>query len=314
MKIYVGVTDDDWFDFLAQHQPDEVNFWRPKNQNNFTAIPVGAPFLFKLHHPLNFIVGGGFLIRHTFLPLSLAWQAFGEKNGVPDYKTFEKRLLKFRKPFELNGNLGCTILGEPFFFPKDRWIPIPEDWSRNIVTGKTYDTETSVGLALWNAVQMRLSGAGVLEPLQLGPARIAQEEPVFADRFGIPRLIRPRLGQGGFRVLVTDAYTRRCAMTGERTLPALEAAHIKPYADEGPHQINNGLLLRSDLHHLFDQGYMTVTGDYKVEVSRRIREEFENGRDYYALHGKELMILPHSDSDRPSPEYLEWHQNSRFLG
>ena len=71
----------------------------------------------------------------------------------------------------------------------------------------------------------------------------------------------PRLGQGAFRVLVTDAYRRRCTISNERTLPVLEAAHIRPYADNGPHQLSNGLLLRSDLHRLFDLGYFTVDPD-----------------------------------------------------
>jgi putative restriction endonuclease len=87
----------------------------------------------------------------------------------------------------------------------------------------------------------------------------------------------------------------------------LEAGHIRPYAESGPHEINNGLLLRSDLHNLFDLGYLTVTFDYKVEVSRRIREEFENGRDYYALHGKTLEVMPRQEAARPAREFLEWH-------
>jgi len=61
--------------------------------------------------------------------------------------------------------------------------------------------------------------------------------------WGEPTLIRPRLGQGAFRVIVTDNYARRCAVTGERTLPALDAAHIRPYADHGEHDPSNGLLL-----------------------------------------------------------------------
>jgi len=58
MKFYVGVTDNSWFDFLSKREPEEVNFWRPKNQNKFRAIGRGDLFLFKLHSPLNFIVGG----------------------------------------------------------------------------------------------------------------------------------------------------------------------------------------------------------------------------------------------------------------
>ena len=134
------------------------------------------------------------------------------------------------------------------------------------------------------------------------------------DRYGLPQLVRPRLGQGAFRVLVTDAYHRRCAMTGERTLPALEAAHIQRYSEQGPHRVDNGLLLRSDLHHLFDLGYLTVANDYRIEVSRRIKEEYENGRDYYALHGRPLAVIPSSAEDRPSRLFLDWHRSTLFRG
>lgn len=63
-------------------------------------------------------------------------------------------------------------------------------------------------------------------------------------RYGELFLTRARLGQGAFQVLVGEAYQRRCAITGESTLPVLEAAHIRSYADGGPHRISNGMLLR----------------------------------------------------------------------
>ena len=126
-------------------------------------------------------------------------------------------------------------------------------------------------------------------------------------RYGTEYITRSRLGQGAFRVLVTDAYSRRCSITGEKTLPVLQAAHIQPFAEYGPHSVNNGLLLRSDLHILFDQGFLTVTKDLHVEVNSRIKEEYENGRDYYALHGKPLKVLPPREEDRPAREFLDWH-------
>ena len=132
-----------------------------------------------------------------------------------------------------------------------------------------------------------------------------------SPKYGNAILKKVRLGQGAFRVLVTDAYTRRCSITGEKTLPVLEAAHIKPYSKSGPHFISNGLLLRSDLHKLFDAGYITITKNYKVEVSKRIREEFQNGKEYYQYHGKELAYLPSRPLDRPNEKYIEWH-NSNF--
>jgi len=130
-------------------------------------------------------------------------------------------------------------------------------------------------------------------------------------RDGKPILVQPRLGQGAFRLLVTDAYQRRCAVTGERTLPVLDAAHIRPYAELGPHKLENGILLRKDLHALFDAGYVTVTPSLELRVSRRIREEFENGRDYYALEGSSVR-LPMPPAPPPSAEYLEWHGDAVF--
>jgi putative restriction endonuclease len=299
MKLFVGVTNNEWYRFLSERKPDEVNFWRPRSQMDFKALQPGDLFLFKLHSPLDFIAGGGVFVRHTFLPLPLAWQAFGEKNGVPDYDTFERRILEHRSPNELVRQLGCTILVEPFFWPRESWIPVPSDWSKNIVTGKGYPVSLPAGAGLWANVRARIAGRDGLPDAEA----VAEA----TDRYGAPVTIRPRLGQGAFRVEVTDAYARRCAITGEKTLPALEAGHIRPYAKNGPHEIRNGLLLRSDLHNLFDLGYLTVTLDYRVEVSRRIREEFENGRHYYALHGQPLAVLPQNDSARPAPEFLEWH-------
>src|SRR5476649_2830180 len=119
------------------------------------------------------------------------------------------------------------ILTQPFFFEEAEWIPVPESWSPNIVSFKTYSTEHAEGLALWEAVADRIARAG---------RHVLSE----GARFGEPQLIQPRLGQGAFRVLVTDIYGRRCAVTQERTLPALEAAHIRPYSDGGTHEAPNG--------------------------------------------------------------------------
>ena len=149
----------------------------------------------------------------------------------------------------------------------------------------------------------------------IGTTQISEREqaPYESTRYGEPVLVRPRLGQGAFRILVTDTYNRRCAVTGERTLPALDAAHIKPFAAGGEHETSNGILLRRDIHSLFDSGYVTVTPELKFEVSRRIKEEFENGRHYYALHGSDLS-LPDDPKKRPASVALAWHNENLFRG
>jgi putative restriction endonuclease len=133
-------------------------------------------------------------------------------------------------------------------------------------------------------------------------------------RYGAPTVHRPRLGQGAFRVSVTEAYQRRCAMTGENTLLVLEAAHIKPYAEDGPHTVSNGLLLRSDFHKLFDAGLVTVTPDLTVEVSPQIKAQYFNGKAYYRLHGQKLHVVPPQEDLRPDPELLRWHNEKKFVG
>lgn len=307
MEYFVGVTDNSWYRNLAELQPDEVNFWRPRGKL-FGALPVGAPFLFKLHSPENFIAGGGFFVRAERLPLSLAWDAFGEKNGAPDIHEL-RRLIRTRGAGgEADPEIGCIILNEPFFFPREQWIRVPENWKQNIVTGKRYSTDDAIGRALWQRVVELLPIAGASHDRM--PEGVAEGTPLYGTEY----LSRTRLGQGAFRILVTGAYRRCCAISAERTLPVLQAAHIKPFVDSGPNRTDNGLLLRSDFHILFDRGYLTVTRDYRVEVSRRIKEQFQNGRDYYPLHGQRLIVLPDSTADRPNREFLEWHNSKVYLG
>jgi putative restriction endonuclease len=307
MRLFVAVTDSDWFELLAsQPRLEDVNFWQPGGNRLFRALEPGELFLFKLHSPADFVVGGGFFAHSTLLPLSLAWDSFGISNGARTLAEMRVRIEKYRHqpPASSDYQIGCILLEQPFFFAREAWIAVPADWSRNIVQGKTYDAQAEPGASLYRRVQEALRGASP------APALVAEAE---LPRYGNAAITYPRLGQGSFRVLVTDAYGRRCAATGERTLPVLQAAHIHPYAVGGPHRVDNGLLLRSDLHTLFDRGYVTVTPEARLEVSSRIREEFENGRDYYALHGNEIR-LPTRPELRPSPALLGWHNEHVFLG
>jgi len=271
MKLYVGITDRDWFSFLRARGSAEMNFWRPRNITEFNAIAPGELFLFKLKYPENKIVGGAYLVRHTILPLNLAWNVFGEANGCPSFKEFQQKISSFRNDGERNPKIGCTVLTDPFYLRDfESWSP-PSDWSPNIVSGKSYDISHGEGRRLFEQAKYATHSAdGYSEG-------VLKEE---VARYGTEQIIKPRLGQGGFRVVVLEGYDRRCSITGERTLPVLEAAHIQSYAEMGPHDLSNGLLLRSDFHTLFDNGYITVTNDFKIEVSRKIKEEFSNGRDY----------------------------------
>jgi len=301
MKFFVGVTDYKWFKYLESLAPDEVNFWRPSGLG-FAAIDIGEPFLFKLHSPINKIVGGGFFVKSEKLPLSLAWDAFEEKNGASTYGELRNIINPLRSTPDNDPQIGCIILNQPFFLPEDKWIDIPKDWSKNIVVGKTYESTEELGKILWEMVQLNL------EEVTIKNQQISEPSVMYGKEY----LTKGRLGQGAFRVLVTGAYDRRCAITGEKALPVLEAAHIKSFKEKGPNRINNGLLLRSDFHKLFDRGYITVTKDYRIEVSRKIKEEFNNGKHYYAYHGNELAVLPNFIDEKPNLEFIQWHNENVF--
>ena len=134
------------------------------------------------------------------------------------------------------------------------------------------------------------------------------------QRYGEPHLIRPRLGQGAFRVLITDIYQRRCAVTGEKTLPVLDAAHIRPFSESGSHETHNGLLLRRDIHRLFDLGYVTVTPkNHLFKVSKRLDEDYGNGKIYYDFDDKPINV-PALATQLPDPKALAWHNENLFKG
>ena len=97
MRLFVAITDSDWFDYLSELRPDEVNFWRPSGAESFHSLSPGEPLLFKLHSPHNFIVGGGFFSHYTVLPASFAWGAFGEKNGAKTEAEMRRRIEKYRR-------------------------------------------------------------------------------------------------------------------------------------------------------------------------------------------------------------------------
>ncbi|MEO1021298.1 MAG: HNH endonuclease, partial [Bacteroidota bacterium] len=189
---------------------------------------------------------------------------------------------------------------------------IPKDWSKFIVQGKAYDTTEVIGRQLWEQIELTIEKYSFFDRKPSNKSQLVLQEP--ETRYREDYLTKVRLGQGAFRVQLTDAYKRKCAISGEKTLPVLDAAHIKPYAESGPHHIENGILLRADIHKLFDSGYLTLTDSYVVEVSNRIKEEFQNGKDYYKYHGSKLSILPNDLSQRPSSKYIQWHNQNIYNG
>ncbi len=305
MKLYVGITDLNWFLRLRTAGATEVNFWHPSGNHVFKALEPGGLFLFKLHKgDSGKIAGGGFFVRSQLLPLELAWDAFGAENGCASFLEMKERTQFYRGRNGIDGpgspNIGCTILAQTFFFDEKDWIDSPADWNDSIVTGKGYDTVGDVGAALYEAVMLRLHAMD-------RPALVPDETP--ADCVAA-RLSR---GVGMFRLLVAESYQQRCAITGMDALPALVAAHIKPVSAGGENIVPNGLFLRADIGTLFSHGYLTVNADdLRVRVAPDISERYPGGRLYHSLDGHRID-LPANPALAPDRDLLDWHNKTVFV-
>ena len=309
----IAITDEGWYDFLAE-RPEviELNFWTPSARRSFHA-PQFSPFLFKLRAPNNAICGFAYFAQFSRLPDWLAWESFGFGNGCSSLSDMRSRIASIRARIRYDertgsAEIGCIQLVSPTFFPPALWIPQPTDWHPRAQTSVKYDFAIGEGRRVWEACLAQAASISVgTRPPDI-PVLMTH-----SSRYGDSRLVQPRLGQATFRIAVLDAYGRACAVTGERSLPALEASHIRSYAQDGPHEIRNGLLLRADLHRLFDTGYVTVTADLRLEVSGHLRKDYNNGRSYYPLQGAQLEV-PGSAADRPEKSFLDWHNEQVFRG
>jgi len=307
---FIVNADYAWFShFLHRAEPsDEGDFWQP-SPHGFRAIPPGAPFFFRLGAPHKAIAGFGFFARYERAPAWLAWEFFGDKNGTDTLAEMAARIEAIRR--RIGGPLlgrpqdyeiGCIMISQPVFFPRDEWVADHADWHPRIQGGKTVDVASGDGRRI---LAECLERAAHLRP---------EAEPLAEElrRYGAPRIMEPRLGQGTFRIAVTGAYGA-CAVSGEHSLPALEAAHVRPYAEGGAHVLPNGLLLRADIHRLYDAGYVTVTPDYRFRVSGDLIDDFHNGREYERYAGR-VITVPRASGDRPDRGLLDWHAQAVFRG
>ena len=318
MNAWVAVTDGDWFHFLAEldreEGVEEANFWQPKPWGGaFKVLGRGEPLHFKLKAPHNAIAGGGFFAHYTEMPMSLAWSAFGPRNGAATQDEAWSRVARLRgvdAPWWEDFTIGCILLSEPFFWPRELWIPQPRDFASQIVRGKGYDLRSGIGRELWDQVLLRMEAMRSEPPETEEQSELPLELPG-GYTSGAPT--RRRIGQGTFRIVVTDAYDRRCAVTEEKALPVLDAAHIRPFSETTTHDVRNGLLLRSDVHRLGAAGYLTVTPELRMEASNRLRDDFDDGKTYLELHGRRVRAPEPADL-RPDADALEWHNENRFRG
>jgi predicted restriction endonuclease len=146
--------------------------------------------------------------------------------------------------------------------------------------------------ALLATQEQQLTTAGVFDPADVLDAR---------DRI-LAAIVR-RHGQPAFRRQLLRAYAGQCAISGCNVEAALDAAHIVPYKGPATNHPANGVLLRTDLHTLFDLGLIAVDTDTMcVLIAPSLA-----GTCYQRYSGKPLC-LPSDPGSHPSREALDQHR------
>lgn len=318
MRAYVFPTDTSWARYLRELQvrdpsQSEVNFWVPSG-STFRALSPGDRFIFRSKADAGGkVIGGGLFAEFLRLRVSEAWQIYGEANGTDSLTSLLSDItryrLKNRAAPDPDPQIGCILLTDVVFVPPGAELPLPRGFPMMATRGKGY----APGDADWSAIEeifanlLWRSGVPTLRPdsdamaYLPGPTRELVEGPRWVRR-----------GQRWFASKMMTTYDRRCAITGSHIAPTLQAAHIRPVSREGRHEVTNGLLLRSDVHTLFDAGYLGVDDKHRLQVSRRLRDDYGNGREFYMRAGTEIA-LPERRDERPGVESVTWHMDEVFL-
>lgn len=139
------------------------------------------------------------------------------------------------------------------------------------------------------------------------------------DLEGLPKgedretTIKTRVNQRFFRSVILSSYNLRCCITGLNIPDLLVASHIKPWAKDKENRTNphNGLCLNSIHDKAFDRGFITITPDYKIQISDYLRDLNEIVvKDFFIKYNNQSIILP--DRFLPSKDFLEYHNDLIF--
>lgn len=284
----IACTDKDWFDCLrATPRIGIVNFWTPTPWN-IKKLSPGQHFYFMLKAPIRKIGGYGEFQSYENMTIEAAWNRFGPANGVASRDELLSKITRFKKGH--NGDIGCILLSKSIFFDDSGFIDPSQaniEFPRNVVTWKSFPGDK---VALFP------------NPPQGPPFRLVGVEP--ADYAFGKRKARP--GQGRFRRRLLEAYEGACCVTNETTSEVLEAAHIEPYVNEESDHVQNGILLRADLHDLFDAGLLTIDTGFRVVLSKHLSSPY-----YVKLQGQ-VVRLPSDPNCRPSPVAFDLHNRQIY--
>lgn len=258
----------------------------------------------------------------------------GKGSGRKSYKAIAK-VEAIREDLTKQGHYYADIAPNTYL-PFDQLVPFKIDGQPNESLLSLEDGRINGGLAI-SAVRpiseedfTKIVNLGFKDELDELP-RIDEiqkydEEGNYVSDFGQPEYIVPtprltlqtlqnrKVRDRVFRRQVIKAYNKTCAFTGLNFVNGggraeVEAAHIRPVAHDGPDVVSNGLALSGTIHWMFDRGYLSISDDHDILVSRHLNNIDEIDR---LLVTDRKAIMPVRESDWPHPAYMEWHRAECF--
>lgn len=268
-----------WIVFIHKDHPDhwgiarDANFWDMTSHHKI-----------ELGDTVYFWQAGGSLISQTTATTSAYPIASTDQQPWDDTGT---RTYKARFEFDC---LSESPTGQP------AWQDLRDQWGHNYYPRLRAFTDPSE--------EKVIAQYFATEPIG-DPYRDAERDEEmlrlgFDNRTFSMRSIAQRQGQNAFRNRLLEAYGRRCAVTGTTAVSVLEAAHIARYLGPQSNRTSNGLLLRADIHTLFDLHQLTITPDWVVRVDPRLEDTYD---EYDGVD----LDLPDRSSERPVPDLLAAH-------
>jgi putative restriction endonuclease len=286
----ISPTDIEWFKFLrTEGLNSEINFWTPTPWN-VSRLASGDKLYFMLKSPIRKIGGYGQFVEYKNMSVNDAWNKYGFKNGCTSKQELIDRLDKYKASNSsdersvTDSEIGCIVLTNAVYFDDDKFLDLDNyeiDFSRFIVKIKYYNENDPLEIVTQSSVR----------EFELLPTTL--------EKLKKSRLVTERKGQGNFRAIITTAYSNKCCISNETTPELLEAAHIQPYFDENSNHVKNGLLLRVDLHKLYDNGLLYIDETFKIHISPEVKSEY-----YQKLNGAAIR-LPDNNNLHPSIEALK---------
>lgn len=268
-----------------------INFWTPTGWEPKKINPGDMFYLF-LKSPYRKVGGYARYVYSFQLTVRDAWNKFGQANGASDINMMLEQLSSIRgSRIDENTIIGCIMLQDPVFLPDNEFFDSME-----------------IGVEIKQAMQKfkYIKGAEIIRQeytIDKIDDYILNEEATVEYTLSAHKR---RIGQSTFREKLLELY-RKCAVTREDYPLVLEAAHIDPYIGESSNYPQNGLILRSDVHKLFDANLLAIDTNYHVKLSNILAgtsyERFEN----------EPIVLPENKNFYPSEDALKRRIEKLFV-